>query len=277
MMHALVIGPHPDDCESQAGGSAALWRKRGDAVRFLSITDGRLGHYDHAYLEEPKRLIDRRLSESEAAAEVIGASVRNVGIPEGQVMVTPRLTETLVREIRRFGASPGRGPDLIVLNRPFDHHGDSRFAAQAVIAAVGLLSMPLLCPDAPALDRMPVVAYWHDDYIEESLFRPDVVVAIDTVIEQKALMMAKHESQMFEWLPYARGMKDEIPNDPERRLAWLRATWVEPIATHVRRSCAESFDAKLPHGRFNEAFQISEYGKQPLLPEIAALFPMAAV
>ena len=41
----LVIGAHPDDAEFRAGGLASLYRQRGNAVKFISVTNGAAGHH----------------------------------------------------------------------------------------------------------------------------------------------------------------------------------------------------------------------------------------
>ncbi|MBV9851349.1 MAG: PIG-L family deacetylase [Armatimonadetes bacterium] len=270
-MHILVIGAHPDDAEYRVGGTAALWRGRGDEVRYLSVTDGRRGHYAEEYAREPEKLAARRRAEARAAAALIGVSCADLGVPDGEVYVTPQTTMALVREIRRFGPEPGAGPDLVITSRPVDYHRDHRYAAQMVLDASYMLTVPLLCPDTPALARMPVIAYWFDDFTEAGPFRGDVIVGIDAVLDSKNSQLAAHESQFFEWLPFNRGELDRVP--AAERLAWLRRTTTEPVAAHVRSVCAEKSHAPLPPGRHAEAFQISEYGRRPLPTELAALFP----
>ena len=273
-MHILIIGAHPDDGENYSGGTAALWRRRGDEVRFLSITDGRRGHFDLRYAEDPKALIERRRLESEAAAAVIGASRVNLGVADGEVYVNRETTEALVREIRKFGQAEGMGPDLIVTNRPVDRPRDHFYGAQMVVDAAGMAAMPLVCPEIKAIPHVPTIAYWQDDYSEVVAFRADVIIGIDPAIEEKTRLVAAHESQVFEWLPYNRGLGDHVPVDTAERLAWLQHGRIEPLGSRVRSACADSLDTRLPHGRYAEAFQISQYGRQPSASEIAALFPM---
>ena len=40
----IVIGAHPDDPDSDASGTAALWVSLGHAVKFVSVTNGDAGH-----------------------------------------------------------------------------------------------------------------------------------------------------------------------------------------------------------------------------------------
>ncbi|MGO8672245.1 MAG: PIG-L deacetylase family protein [Capsulimonadaceae bacterium] len=272
-MHILIIGAHPGDGEIFVGGTAALWRRRGDRVKFLSLTDGSRSHFDRHYADHPEELVRRCEEESSAAASVIGAEYGSLGVPDGSVFVTPELTELLVREIRRFGPEPGTGPTLIVINRPFDRPRDHAHGAQLVLDAAGICAMPLVCADILAPSRVPTIAYWHDDYTEIAPFEADLVVPIDSALDEKTRLVAAHESQVFEWLPYSRGLLDHVPVDPAERTAWLRHGRIEPMGARVRAYCTNSLHAALPHGRYAEAFQISEYGHQPSISERAQLFP----
>src|SRR3954467_10364415 len=64
----LVIGAHPDDAEYKAGGLAAIYRRLGHDVAFLSLTDGAAGHR----LEAGPSLVARRRAEATAAASPTG-------------------------------------------------------------------------------------------------------------------------------------------------------------------------------------------------------------
>ena len=44
-LRIIVFGAHPDDCEIKAGGVGALWAKQGCLVKFVSVTNGDIGHW----------------------------------------------------------------------------------------------------------------------------------------------------------------------------------------------------------------------------------------
>lgn len=52
MHHILFIGAHPDDCDFKGGGTAALMARRGDAVKFVSVTNGDRGHFAPEYMAD---------------------------------------------------------------------------------------------------------------------------------------------------------------------------------------------------------------------------------
>ncbi|MCC6728715.1 MAG: PIG-L family deacetylase [Chthonomonadales bacterium] len=269
--HVLCIGAHPDDCEGSIGGTAALLRARGDVVRFVSVTDGSKGHFAEEYMADPDALVRRRHEEAQAAAAVIGAEYECMGIPDGEVFVTLAATEGMVRVLRSFG-EPGQGPDLVLLNRPNDYHRDHRYTARLVLDASYMLTVPLMCPDTPALRRMPVFAYWHDAFTEGGAFRADVAVSIDAVIEQKVRMICAHRSQFFEWIPYNAGTHSALagfPSDPAEQWERVAGWWRDDAA-----AVARAYAARLPAGaQYAEAFQVSEYGHRPDAGELASLIP----
>ena len=47
-LRVICFGAHPDDCEIQAGGTAALWAAKGHKVKFVSVTNGDIGHWRDA-------------------------------------------------------------------------------------------------------------------------------------------------------------------------------------------------------------------------------------
>lgn len=271
--YILCIGAHPDDNEWHIGGVAALFRARGDAVRFVSVTNGNKGHFAEEYKADPDALARRRHREALAAAAVIGAEYETLGLPDGEVYVIPANTEAMIRLIRNFGP-PGQGPDLVLLNRPNDYHRDHRYSAQLVLDAAYMLTVPLMCPDIRHLDRMPVFAYWDDTFTEGGVFQPDVIVPIDAAIEQKIDMVCAHESQFFEWLPFNRGSLADVPADPAARRA-LVAERCRERAAACRQTYAElmAFLSGWEEAQYAEAFQISEYGRRPAEEELKELFP----
>jgi len=276
--HVLCIGAHPDDNEISVGGTAALCRARGDAVHFVSVTNGNKGHFYPEYKADPGALAARRLIEAQNAAAIIGATYETLDVPDGEVYVNQLTTEAIVRCIRNFG-EPGRGPDLVLFNRPQDYHRDHRYTSQMVLDATYMLTVPLMCPDSRHLDRMPVFAYWYDDFADTVPFRADVVIGIDSVMEQKAEMAAAHVSQVFEWLPYNAGRLELVPGAENvgARLSTIREQ-MQARGAHRRAKVTQSLEKWGLEGttKYVEAFQICEYGRVPDDQELRSLFPIGA-
>lgn len=274
--YILCIGAHPDDNELSVGGTAARLRARGDRVRFVSATLGDKGHFYPEYLSDPDRLAERRQKEAEQAASVIGAEYETLGLHDGEVYVHLITTERMVRCIRSFGP-PGQGPDLVLFNRPQDYHRDHRYTAQLVLDATYMLTVPMMCPDTRHLDRMPVFAYWYDDFSEVTPFRPDIVVPIDDVLDKKIDMTCAHVSQMFEWLPYNGGRLNQVPSesDPDGRREMI-ARHIRARGEHRRERTRDVLEKQYGSSdiRYAEAFQLCEYGRVPHEEEWRELFPL---
>ena len=47
-LRIICFGAHPDDCELQAGGTAAMYARQGHHVLFVSLTNGDIGHWKEA-------------------------------------------------------------------------------------------------------------------------------------------------------------------------------------------------------------------------------------
>src|SRR5689334_962802 len=47
-LRIIAFGAHPDDCELKAGGVAARWSALGHHVKFVSVTNGDIGHWRSA-------------------------------------------------------------------------------------------------------------------------------------------------------------------------------------------------------------------------------------
>jgi LmbE family N-acetylglucosaminyl deacetylase len=266
-MKFMFIGAHPDDGDSCTGGIAARYVERGGQAMLVSITNGNAGHQQM----QPAELAARRKAEAKRAGEVIGAEYVVLDNDDGRLTPTVEVREEIIRLVRQFH------PDLLCTVRPFDYHADHRAAGQLVMDASYLLTVPLICPDAPIMERMPVIAYTLDRFTKPLPFLPDVAVAVDEYFEQKVRMMACHESQYFEWLAFNAGHLDEVPAGREERLAWLRGRCEQRLgypAKAYRGKLIERYGTERANEiRYAEVFEICEYGRQPDGPLIEELFP----
>lgn len=284
----LMIGAHPDDPDGCGGGTALRFVARGDEVRFLSVSDGGAGHQSMA----PAPLAARRRKEADAVAALIGITYDVWDVPDGEVEANLENRRRMVRYIRAYA------PDLVITHRSNDYHADHRNVALLVQDASYLLTVPNFCPDTPALAAMPVIAFFADRF-KQPPFRADVVVPIDDVVDKKYEVLRSHVSQYFEWLPFNKGTLDTVPEGEEARAEWFRspriprdrvlmpadlAIGVTPsnhseyrmarAAVLYRDVLRTQYGDAADRVLFAEAFEISEYGKQPKKGELAQLFPI---
>ena len=83
-----------------------------------------------------------------------------------------------------------------------------------------MVTVPNVVPLTPHLATNPVMAYMSDGFQKPYPFSPDVAVGTDEAVDAKLRMLACHESQFFEWLPYNCNVKS-VPAAPAARLKWL--------------------------------------------------------
>ena len=263
-LRIIVIGAHPDDPE-EVGGTMAKFIQLGHKVRLVSMTNGNAGHFEMG----GGPLAQRRFKEAQCAGNVIGAEYVVLDNDDGELMPTLENREEVIKQIRGFRA------DIVISHRPNDYHPDHRNTGLLVRDAAYMVTVPNIVPSVPHLQKNPIFIYTEDRFSVPVPFTPDIVVDIDEVIEKKIDMYHCHVSQMYEWLPYNAGYLDQVPEDPAERRAWLAKRW-------GRRSNAEKFRGLLVelYGnergskvKFAEAFQVSEYGRQPSLEQLKKLFP----
>jgi LmbE family N-acetylglucosaminyl deacetylase len=251
----ICFGAHPDDCEFSAGGTAAMWAARGHHVKFVSCTNGDIGHWGMA----GGPLAQRRTAEVKRCAEIFGIDTEVLDIHDGEL-------------IRRWRA------DIVMCHRPNDYHPDHRNVGLLVQDAGYMATVPFFCPDTPYLKRNPVFLYYEDGFKKPNPFSPDIVVGIDEAIGKKLDAAIALASQTLEG--GCDGSENSYPSDPEKRRAreqQVRAGFDRSFAgsaNQFRKPLAEWYGQEQAGKiRYAEAFEICEYGRQPSKKEIRELFP----
>ncbi len=261
----IFIGAHPDDCDNDGGGTAALFAQMGHAVKFLSVTNGDAGHQTM----KGKPLAKRRYEETREVAKRIGIQYDVLDNHDGLLMPTLDVRLQIIKKIREWNA------DVVIAPRPNDYHPDHRYTGVLVQDAAYMVSVPNIAPEVPALKKNPVFLYSEDHFQRPNPFRPDIVVDITGVYDKKISALDAHVSQMYEWLPWIGHYLEEVPENKTDRLAWLAKKRAGEISPDVRASLVKWYGAdKAGEIKHTEAFEICEYGAQPDDEEIRRLFPM---
>lgn len=263
----LCIGAHPDDCEIQTSGLAALWTGRGGSARFLSMTDGSSGHQELG----GAKLAHIRRAEAQAGAAAVGADSVVFDNLDGSLLPTLENRGRVIRAVREYQ------PDVIVTHRTNDYHPDHRYTGVTVQDACYMVMVPNVVPGCPVPDREPVVIFMSDKFTKPSPLDPDLVFDIDPVIEKKIDSITSHVSQMTEWLPWIDRYADELPADEGERRSYVRARAArKPAAEADRFRPALISKYGEPRGgeiRHAEVYEVSEYAA-PLTEELSrSLFP----
>ena len=280
-MRILMIGAHQDDNEFRCGGLASKYVKMGWDVRILSMCNGCGGHH----VMSPEETTACRAKESAAVAELLGVTYDVWDIPDCNIVADLATRKRLIRYIREYN------PDLIISHRTNDYHADHRAVGQLVQDASYLLIVPNECPEAPAMRSMPVILF-NEDNFTNPVFKADVIINVDDEIDTKLKIADLNVCQVYEWLPYTKGILDQVPEGKEERFEWLKGmnitedTTDEEVMAHThgyavryaktaarfRKELIEKYgQEKGSKIRYAEAFEISEYGT-PLTEELKKKF-----
>jgi len=267
-LRIICFGAHPDDCEIQAGGVAAMWAAKGHHVKLVSVTNGDIGHWREA----GGPLAKRRKAEAEQADKILGVTCEVLDIHDGELLPTIENRRLITRLIREWKA------DIVMSPRPNDYHPDHRYTGVLVQDAAYMVTVPFFCPDVPYLKRNPVFFYCPDSFQKPNAFQPDVAVSIDSVLQKKLEALDALESQFYEG--GANGSADMVPSEPSKqkeRHQQVRGFFekrYQDQAQRFRSKLAEFYgQEKADAVHHAEAFEICEYGRHPDSAELKKLFP----
>lgn len=267
VLKVMVICAHPDDPDLLAGGLALKLTQRGHKVKFVSVTNGNMGHQTLGPIE----LAAVELEEATKAAQALGAEYECLNVNDGHVYVNRETLGKVISVIRRYD------PDLVITHRLNDYHRDHRYTSQLVLDASYMLIVPHYYPDTPIPEsrKMPVFMYAYDKFQKPYPFIPHVLLDIGDVYEQKAAALINHESQMMEWLPWTMNQEDLVPPDYDTKMRYEVLEMViisvfARIISDYRPLWKKGYDHRVSKG---EAFEICEYGTQPNKEQLKEFFP----
>lgn len=266
----MVIGAHPDDADITCGGFAVKMIARGCKVKFVSVTDGRMGHHRLT----PDETACTRRDETIEAAKRFGLDGYDIyGFPDCGLIPTYETRCLVAKKIREYE------PDFIITHRTCDYHVDHRATGTLVMDAGYLLGVPHWCADVKAQRRRPVILYMTDPFTMPRELKPDVLVDVGPYLDKWCDGLDAQQSQFYDWLPWDKGVEDEVAAIGDRsknvaaRNAYLRKYW----AARKRNDARRFADAwrELHPGRavpeFIEAYEVSEYGRAPTEEDLKLL------
>lgn len=187
-MRVLAVGAHPDDLEQLCGGTLARYVAEGHHVVMCHTSLGDCGSFVHTRAQ----ITEIRLAEARAAAAVIGAEHRTLGLSDGEVNAADprqrRLAIELIRDTR---------PDVILTHAPNDYMADHNETSRLLLDCSHLATLPLLTTEQPAHTAVPAVFYI--DTLAGVGFEPTEYVDISGYLGAKLDALRCHRSQL-EWL-----------------------------------------------------------------------------
>jgi len=263
-LRIIVFGGHPDDAEYKAGGTAARWARLGHDVKLVSGTNGDLSIRPGTREE----VAARRAAEVAACARELGVTSQVLDFHDGELVPDLATRKLFVRIIREWRA------DIVIGHRMSDYHPDHRAVGQLLQDSSVLVAASRFDPEVPALGEMPVYLFSSDDFTSPRPFDPDVAVAIDEVFEQKLNGLHEIASQVYEGRKPIPGVPP-AEDDAGRRL-WLKLRWSarqRAEADKYRDLLVKIYGEEAGSAvQFAEAFEVSEYGRQPSPEELRRLF-----
>jgi len=269
-LRIIAFGAHPDDCELRVAGAAAKWAALGHHVKFVSVTNGDIGHWKSA----GGPLAQRRTAEVQKCARLLGITSEVLDIHDGELLPTLENRKLITKLIREWQA------DIVLSHRPNDYHPDHRNVGLLVQDAAYMVTVPYFCPDIPYLKKNPVFLYYEDRFTKPYRFTADIVVGIDDVIEKKLEVVETLESQFYEG--GANGGPELVPDPSNKEAVAARKKQVREQFRTRFAATAKRFGVQLAEWydtegakkvQYAEAFEICEYGRTPSREEVKKLFP----
>lgn len=265
----MVIGAHPDDADIVCGGTALKLIDRGFKVKFVSLTDGRVGHHIRSP-EETARI--RRQETLEAARRMKLDGYDIYGYPDGGLYPTDDARKLVARKIREYQ------PDFIFTHRTCDYHADHRATGQIVMDVGYLLGLPHWCPEAPPQRLRPVILYMSDSFTYPRSLRPDVMFDVDKYIDRLCDGLDAQVSQFYEWLAWDGGREAKVAELGDRSDIKARNAYLERYILGRKRGDArrfaeawkEAYPGK-PVPKNMEVYEVSEYGRAPTEDDLKLL------
>lgn len=197
---AFAIAAHPDDIEFLMSGTLMLLQAAGYEIHYMNVANGCCGttQYDRATIARIRR------DEGRSAAESIGAIFHDSICNDLEIFYDhPTLTK-LAAVIRSVA------PEILLTHSPVDYMEDHTNTCRLAVTAAfcrGMSNYPV--EPATPITNQAVTVYHAQPYFNRDPLRnvvyPDFYVNVTELMDRKADMLAKHESQK-RWLDESQGL-----------------------------------------------------------------------
>lgn len=191
----LVVSAHAGDFVWRSGGAMALYSARGHKVTLVCLSYGEKGESARLWRQglDLAEVKAARHAEAEAAAQIIGADLRTFDVGDYPIHDTPDLLDRLIKLYRETQ------PTVVLTHTPVDpwnsdHALVSELACKARITA----QAPGYDPGETVIGAPPVF-YFEPHQTEYCDFKPNVLLDITSVWEQKLEAMQCMRGQEHLW------------------------------------------------------------------------------
>ena len=179
----LAFGAHPDDVELGCSGTIAKEISLGKKVGIIDLTRGELG---------TRGSVEIRNSESEAAAKILGVSIReNLDMRDGFFLNDESHQLRIIEIIRKYK------PEIVLCNAIDDRHIDHAKGSKLVSDACFLSGLVKIETSIDGIQQdawRPKLVY---HYIQWKNIEPDFVVDITGFIDKKEASILSYSSQFY--------------------------------------------------------------------------------
>jgi LmbE family N-acetylglucosaminyl deacetylase len=244
-----------------------MWAARGHKVKFVAMTNGDIGHFAQA----GGPLASRRMAEVQQCAKLLGIETEVLDIHDGELEPNLENRKTVARLIREWQA------DIVLCHRPYDYHPDHRYTGVLVQDAAVVVVAPFFVPNTPATKKNPVFLYYSDAFLRPYPFDPTIVVGIDSIAQKKWDCVSAMPSQFGDEHSWQASTLPNVPKEDQKRQEYLLTLFKQrnaDIANKYRNKLVELYGKeKGTKIKYAEAFELCQYGRQPTILELKALFP----
>ncbi len=204
-LHILAFAAHPDDVELAASGTLIKHIQLGYACGIVDLTRGELGTRGNA---------NSRDAEAIESSKIMGLAVReNLDLGDGLFEINETTLMAVVTQIRKHK------PSIVLANAESDRHPDHGRASALVSRACFLAGLPkIITGNLPA--HRPKAVY---HYIQDRFLRPDLIVDISDVFEQKMNAIMAFKTQFYD----PNSAEPETPISSKEFLSFLSARSIE--------------------------------------------------
>ncbi|MBM3437802.1 MAG: bacillithiol biosynthesis deacetylase BshB1 [Bacteroidetes bacterium] len=204
-LHLLAFAAHPDDVELAASGTIISHIQQGYRCGVIDLTRGELGTRGN---------IESREAEAAASTKIMGLSVRdNLDLGDGFFEINQTTLMAVVTQIRKYK------PSIVLANAVSDRHPDHGRAAALVSRACFLAGLPKIETGTYQAHRPKAVYH----YIQDRFIKPDVIVDITAVFEQKMTAIKAFKTQFYD----PNSAEPETPISSKEFMEFLEARSLE--------------------------------------------------
>ena len=179
----LAFGAHPDDVELGASGTLINHIKMGYKCGIVDLTNGELGTRGTA---------ETRKSEAEESSKILGIVAReNLNMADGYFVNDADHRLEVVKMIRKYQ------PKIVLCNAIKDRHPDHGRGSALVSDAIFLSGLLKVVTQLGGVEQAPwrPQAVYH--FIQDRFIKPDFVVDVSNVWEQKMQSVLAFKTQFY--------------------------------------------------------------------------------